>query len=483
MTTVLFDDNESSIRTDSEEGGGGVSKFWYKPSGSAEVSVSEPGDFSIAFEQEGIVRGNKVRSLRMLISSCARVPAASLGLLDNHSERHLESSHDYEGGLLLGQRSAATSPTSASKRRQTKMLLVSLIESFCRVYGDSPQANHKVFFLICQTLRSLGLIDSEFVDEMANVRSAFQNAFRRLFYTAVQTVRDQENLYHQQRRMISSSPWLDEEEEEISGLPSLSTPCHQQQQQHDELLFNLSVQNSRYRNDFVEIGLMGKGGFASVWRARNKLDGIEYAIKKVRLGRDLDTSCAAPYEKIFREIKHLARLEHRNVVRYYASWLEYASASSAGDNRVVEEELEEDESDSVFHGRDPTFDDDSSLSIRFNNDKDTLSSPGIDFVGEGSEEEVVEEISESQPTTRNNPRADGEWVLYIQMQLCPGKQRLESLFHLKLVVLIWIKSLCMITSRFAIGKAVLIPSATLRYFHKSLKEPHTFMSKALSIAT
>ncbi|KAK3824614.1 MAG: kinase-like domain-containing protein, partial [Benniella sp.] len=77
---------------------------------------------------------------------------------------------------------------------------------------------------------------------------------------------------------------------------------------------------TRYKNDFVEICKLGRGGFASVFKARNKLDEIEYAIKKIRLrGGD-----KVRYEKTFREIKFLARLEHRNVIRYYSSWLEHA---------------------------------------------------------------------------------------------------------------------------------------------------------------
>jgi len=40
---------------------------------------------------------------------------------------------------------------------------------------------------------------------------------------------------------------------------------------------------SRYAQEFVEGERLGKGGFGQVFRARNSLDGVEYAIKKVRL--------------------------------------------------------------------------------------------------------------------------------------------------------------------------------------------------------
>ncbi|KAL0074206.1 kinase-like domain-containing protein [Phycomyces blakesleeanus] len=226
---------------------------------------------------------------------------------------------------------------SPSRRNQTKMLLVALIEYFCNTYGDSPDANHRVFFLICQTLRSLGFIDAEFVDEVASVRSTFQQAFRKLFYTAVQTVNNQH-------------------------VPRIG---------NDQ---RLTVHNSRYRNDFVELGLLGKGGFASAWKARNKLDGIEYAVKKIRLGQDLEEEFGKdnPYEKIFREIKNLARLEHQNVIRYYASWLEY---------------------------------DDSNAIHKSSEDSD--------------ESEFLDNRTEA--SQYESPAGDSScsWTLFIQMQLCP----------------------------------------------------------------
>ena len=46
--------------------------------------------------------------------------------------------------------------------------------------------------MICQTLSSLGFIDSEFIDEVAGVRSTYHKAFEQLFYTAAQIIRRQE---------------------------------------------------------------------------------------------------------------------------------------------------------------------------------------------------------------------------------------------------------------------------------------------------
>ncbi len=52
-------------------------------------------------------------------------------------------------------------------------------------------------------------------------------------------------------------------------------------------------------------------------KARNKLDGRTYAIKKVKL--DAHQQSLA---KMVREVTTLSRLNHQYVVRYYQAWLE-----------------------------------------------------------------------------------------------------------------------------------------------------------------
>jgi hypothetical protein len=42
---------------------------------------------------------------------------------------------------------------------------------------------------------------------------------------------------------------------------------------------------SRYVNDFEEIKVLGFGGFGKVVKARNRLDGRFYAVKRVKLER------------------------------------------------------------------------------------------------------------------------------------------------------------------------------------------------------
>ncbi|TFY73866.1 hypothetical protein EWM64_g10146, partial [Hericium alpestre] len=82
-------------------------------------------------------------------------------------------------------------------------------------------------------------------------------------------------------------------------------------------------QASRWKEDWDELELLGRGAFGSVVKARNKFDGRIYAVKKVRLRAvKLDP-------KILREVNALSRLSHRYIVRYFTTWFELAEPSSA----------------------------------------------------------------------------------------------------------------------------------------------------------
>ncbi|EGC48918.1 protein kinase [Histoplasma capsulatum var. duboisii H88] len=73
---------------------------------------------------------------------------------------------------------------------------------------------------------------------------------------------------------------------------------------------------SRYGQDFDEAGRLGRGGFGQVVKARNKLDGGFYAIKKI------SSKSGIALKDTLSEIMLLSRLNHPYVVRYFTAWLE-----------------------------------------------------------------------------------------------------------------------------------------------------------------
>lgn len=73
---------------------------------------------------------------------------------------------------------------------------------------------------------------------------------------------------------------------------------------------------SRYAEDWVEQGRLGKGGYGEVVKARNKVDGRIYAIKKIK------QKSASALTEVLSEVMLLSRLNHPCVVRYYTAWPE-----------------------------------------------------------------------------------------------------------------------------------------------------------------
>ncbi|KAL6263268.1 hypothetical protein P5V15_006068 [Pogonomyrmex californicus] len=80
---------------------------------------------------------------------------------------------------------------------------------------------------------------------------------------------------------------------------------------------NVNNFKSRYLMDFEPVDCLGKGGYGVVFEAKNKIDDCNYAIKRIALPNSQDSR-----ERVMREVKALAKLDHHNIVRYFNAWLE-----------------------------------------------------------------------------------------------------------------------------------------------------------------
>ncbi|XP_011301839.1 eukaryotic translation initiation factor 2-alpha kinase [Fopius arisanus] len=74
---------------------------------------------------------------------------------------------------------------------------------------------------------------------------------------------------------------------------------------------------SRYLTDFDPVDCLGKGGYGVVFEARKKIDHVNYAVKRITLPNNEDAR-----ERVMREVRALANLDHQNIVRYFHAWLE-----------------------------------------------------------------------------------------------------------------------------------------------------------------
>lgn len=170
----------------------------------------------------------------------------------------------------------ATAPVS--------LLVESLVQQLCSMIETDPKRADQLYTTICNQLHRMNLIDETFkMGEFDVMRSQYQRALYQLATVA---------RGHTEVPMNLQTVW--------------------------PLSDSSSMQWSRYHREFEELEFVAGGGFGRVYRARNKLDGIEYAVKKVTI----------KYRTIKRvlthiaEVKTFASLNHNNIVPYKAAWLE-----------------------------------------------------------------------------------------------------------------------------------------------------------------
>jgi translation initiation factor 2-alpha kinase 4 len=95
--------------------------------------------------------------------------------------------------------------------------------------------------------------------------------------------------------------------------------------------------SSRYHTDFVELGILGRGGGGEVVKVKNRLDRRIYAIKKILLENGKDKVCEMQNKKLRREVTTISSVMHKNIVRYYQAWVEgnYNTDESVLDDDAV----------------------------------------------------------------------------------------------------------------------------------------------------
>jgi Protein kinase domain/RWD domain len=93
--------------------------------------------------------------------------------------------------------------------------------------------------------------------------------------------------------------------------------------------------SSRYQTDFIELGVLGRGGGGEVVKVRNRLDRRTYAIKKILLESELGKNAKLgemQNRKLRREVTTISRMTHKNIVRYYQAWVEGGGNASTLDD-------------------------------------------------------------------------------------------------------------------------------------------------------
>lgn len=208
---------------------------------------------------------------------------------------------------------------------------------------------------------------------------------------------------------------------------------------------------SRYVNDWIELGRLGKGGFGEVVKARNRVDGRMYAIKKIR------QRSGPALSAVLSEVMLLSRLNHPYVVRYYTAWAEddFSSVADQSEESTLGSTTEE--ASTLEPSTNGTDQDELSISFgQSTGGLDFISSSGypkIEFGADSDDEAIESEEEESEDdsgsdiferggtptqsgmkslglrrtTSSTKPRPIRS-TLYIQMELCE-RQTLRDLIR------------------------------------------------------
>lgn len=292
----------------------------------------------------------------------------------------------------------------ASSKAQS--LSPSFIEFLTRIFKENPKKRATAFDLLpSQFLRSL--------DEETNAVAPSHNLMPPSSFNSMADNR-------RRLRSVSNRSLIDKEQ-----------------------MINPTMNFSRYLNDFEESVILGRGAYGEVAKARNKLDGRVYAIKKIR-------ATAGELTYILQEVWLLSRLNHQYVVRYFTAWLEDENEAVFSDSELSTDE-EDDESSS--EGFDSDEDGSSGYSIKnsrsFYNSNDFMSNSMADFIefaSDSEDDEINPEKNKSRDASISAVKSSQAQIpqhrlavkesqvrqaLYIQMEYCE-KHTLADLIKDKL---------------------------------------------------
>ncbi|KAF2267125.1 kinase-like protein [Lojkania enalia] len=92
------------------------------------------------------------------------------------------------------------------------------------------------------------------------------------------------------------------------------------------------LHTDRYVREFVELDMIGKGGYGKVYKVQHKLDNSLYAVKRIMVSdarlQKIKEHGPGEIESMLDEVRALARFDHGNIVRYHNCWLEFATTQA-----------------------------------------------------------------------------------------------------------------------------------------------------------
>ena len=184
----------------------------------------------------------------------------------------------------------------------------------------AKQLNPDISFFVslCRHLTKLGYFSSKMIDEsfVKSLCKDFMDDVADIFPLGIEQMN--ENRREGIVRSESYSSYLSD----ISHSP---TPTIEPigDMHNSPILDSIFYTESRLKTDYHQFQKLGKAKpFSCVIKAKHRIDGRSYAIKRVKFHFRNTFELEHVYSYVFNEIKKLAKLDHENIVRYNAAWFE-----------------------------------------------------------------------------------------------------------------------------------------------------------------
>ncbi|XP_050445577.1 eukaryotic translation initiation factor 2-alpha kinase 1-like isoform X2 [Cataglyphis hispanica] len=287
------------------------------------------------------------------------------------------------------------------------VIIQSLVKQICFTLEKDKARRNKLYHAICEQLHKLQIIDSSYnMMEFEKLRKKYEHA-----------------LY----QLIKIAHSANGSENPLCTFSSLS-------------------EMSRYRREFREVSFIASGGFGEVYKAQHRLDGIDYAVKKI----SVTPRHANTLKQHLNEVKTLAKLNHPNIVSYKAAWIEVATievpsfiSSSLTDHKSHKSHTSDDTEESKSYNLQSTKDsysnekriveeaiiakhieETNSDIVSFRNSNKNKNLNQTEDNTNHTDHNLYEESTSQEVCTYTSNEYHQYMILYIQMSLC--EQTLEQ---------------------------------------------------------
>ena len=232
-------------------------------------------------------------------------------------------------------------PTIVSAENERQILLLMLLAQVCALHDPTP----RTFTVHVLELYDRGILDRDSIGFLFDLglvlhKSSPMNSYPLLESSSGEAQRaiqlrqslDPNHLRAQEASAIRSRLERQESSQAKPTTTTRNTKTYQRANSEpvatswDVDQHPLSL--SRYFRDFHQIKLLNSGSFGSVFHSTNKMNGRDYAIKRVIFSESGYSN--ETVTQVVREVRCLAQCDHPNVVRYHTSWLEPSWVTGSG---------------------------------------------------------------------------------------------------------------------------------------------------------